>query len=79
MGDAAAAGNRDELHRLKAQFAAQHVDQQGPVGQPTPGSASGSGAAEDVNSLQKLADLHASGALTDAEFAAEKAKILAQS
>jgi hypothetical protein len=32
--------------------------------------------ADDVDVLQKLADLHAQGALTDAEFAAEKAKIL---
>lgn len=76
MGNAAAAGNRDELHRLKAQFAAQQVDHRGPVVQ---GSASGSRVAEEVNSLQTLANLHASGALTDAEFAAEKAKLLGQS
>ena len=31
----------------------------------------------EVEQLTQLADLHASGALTDAEFAAEKAKILA--
>jgi hypothetical protein len=30
----------------------------------------------DLDELQKLADLHASGALTDEEFEAEKAKIL---
>ena len=31
----------------------------------------------DVDELQKLAQLHDAGALTDEEFAAEKAKILA--
>jgi hypothetical protein len=31
----------------------------------------------EVEQFQQLADLHASGALTDAEFATEKAKILA--
>ena len=30
----------------------------------------------EADELQKLAELHASGALTDEEFAAEKAKIL---
>jgi hypothetical protein len=30
----------------------------------------------DLDQLQKLADLHASGALTDEEFEAEKAKIM---
>jgi hypothetical protein len=32
--------------------------------------------ASDMDQLQQLADLHASGALTDEEFAAAKAKIL---
>jgi hypothetical protein len=32
--------------------------------------------ATEVDQLQQLAQLHASGALTDEEFAAEKAKIL---
>jgi hypothetical protein len=31
----------------------------------------------EVEQLKQLADLHAAGALTDEEFAAEKAKILA--
>lgn len=78
MGNAAAAGDRDELHRLKAQFAGQLVDKRGSVVQGAAESASGSGTADEVNSLQTLANLHASGALTDAEFAAEKAKILGQ-
>ena len=33
--------------------------------------------AGDLDQIQKLADLHESGALTDAEFAAAKAKLLA--
>src|SRR5581483_11793594 len=45
-------------------------DAAGPV---APAAAS---VADDVDALQKLADLHTQGALTDAEFAAEKAKIL---
>jgi hypothetical protein len=40
------------------------------VGPPSAG-------ADTVGQLERLAALHASGALTDAEFAAEKAKIMA--
>ena len=32
--------------------------------------------ASDVDELQRLADMHTAGTLTDEEFAAEKAKIL---
>ncbi len=39
----------------------------------------GIGAPDPLDRLQKLANLHQSGALTDAEFAAEKAKILSES
>ena len=45
-----------------------------PPAAPPPAAAP---AMTDVEQLQQLADLHASGALTDAEFAAGKAKILA--
>ncbi len=34
------------------------------------------GAGSDLDSLSKLADLHQAGALTDDEFAREKAKLL---
>lgn len=37
----------------------------------------GGGAPDHVGQLERLAALHAGGALTDAEFAAEKAKVLA--
>jgi hypothetical protein len=42
-----------------------------------PGSAGRSESSQLTARLQELADLHASGALTDAEFAAAKAKLLA--
>jgi hypothetical protein len=45
---------------------------------PATGAASATGAATDrIALLQQLAQLHDSGALTDEEFAAEKAKVLA--
>jgi hypothetical protein len=34
--------------------------------------------ADPVDQLTRLADLHSRGALTDEEFAAEKAKIISQ-
>jgi hypothetical protein len=42
-----------------------------------PGSAGGSESSQLTARLQELADLHATGALTDEEFAAAKAKLLA--
>jgi hypothetical protein len=45
-----------------------------PAAPPPPAPTSGD---TDVEELQKLAQLHDAGALTDDEFAAEKAKILA--
>jgi Short C-terminal domain len=44
---------------------------------PQPGAAAASGASDRIALLQQLAQLHDSGALTDEEFAAEKAKVLA--
>lgn len=43
---------------------------------PAPPASTGPDAA-DLDEIQKLAELHASGALTDEEFAAAKAKLLA--
>jgi hypothetical protein len=42
-----------------------------------PGSAGGSESSQLTARLQELTDLHATGALTDEEFAAAKAKLLA--
>jgi hypothetical protein len=47
----------------------------GGVGAATPPSTGGD-AGSDLDSLSKLADLHKAGALTDDEFAREKAKLL---
>ena len=52
---------------------AEEPQQQVPAAPPPPAPTEDS----DVEQLQKLSQLHDSGALTDEEFAAEKAKILA--
>lgn len=43
---------------------------------PPPASTGAAGASDRIALLQQLAQLHDSGALTDEEFAAEKAKVL---
>lgn len=53
------------------------ADQEAGGGQPgQPAQAAPSAADSDLDELQKLADLHAQGVLSDEEFAAAKAKIL---
>jgi hypothetical protein len=47
-----------------------------PAPAPAP-AAQAEGASNRIAQLQQLASLHTSGALTDEEFAAEKAKVLA--
>lgn len=75
--DAARAGDFAEVERLKAELAA------GRAARVPSGSGSGrqdaAGSEDPLERLKKLADLHDRGALTDAEFAAEKAKILNES
>ncbi len=44
-----------------------------PAAAPTPVASAGD---DTITKLQKLADLHAAGALTDEEFAAAKAQVL---
>jgi Short C-terminal domain len=65
--DALRAGDFAEVERLKAQLAS---------GGAAEGRSSVVGGEDPLERLQKLADLHDRGALTDAEFASEKAKIL---
>ena len=49
-----------------------------PPAPAAPAAAAPTGMTDDkIATLQKLADLHKSGVLTDEEFAAQKAKILA--
>ena len=50
------------------QRAVRRAGAQAPAGPPT--------ATSDADELQKLAQLHADGALSDEEFAAQKAKVL---
>jgi hypothetical protein len=59
------------------------MDQQGAAAQPAPAPApatpapAASAATDRISQLQQLASLHESGALTDEEFAAAKAQVLA--
>ena len=49
-----------------------------PAAPAAPAAAAPTGMTDDkIATLQKLADLHKSGVLTDEEFAAQKAKLLA--
>ena len=63
-------------HRQQQKYAAQDAAQMESA--PAPAAAPVAAAAEDPTAakIQQLADLHASGALTDDEFAAAKAKAL---
>ena len=80
MGGVAYMGARAGTGRaLQQQAAGQQA-----AGQQTPGEAPSvapapapSGADDRIAQLQKLAKLHESGALTDEEFAQEKARVLA--
>ena len=59
-------------------LAQQAAQQQVAAEQAMPEPADGGGAAGDmIEQLKKLADLHEAGMLTDAEFEAMKAKVLA--
>jgi putative oligomerization/nucleic acid binding protein len=89
MKAALAAGDHDEFRRLKAEYsrlAGEKGEATIQIGEGVQlgsgvrigGAPAAAGATDPLDRLQKLADLHQSGALTDAEFAAEKAKILGQ-
>src|SRR4051794_12141503 len=61
------------------QQAYQQQQQQQPVYQaPPPPPAPASGQGDVIAQLQKLGELKAAGVLTEEEFAAQKAKVLAQ-
>lgn len=66
---AARKGDGPEVARLTAKLAEQRGTLPAPDGE----------ASDPIDRLQKLADLHDRGALSDAEFAAEKAKLLRES
>lgn len=80
VGGVAYMGARAGTNRAMQQAAGQQ-----PAGQPDPGQpdpapapapAPSSGAGDRIAQLQQLAQLHESGALTDEEFAREKARVL---
>lgn len=82
-GTATAVSNR--VSRRQGQRWAANEQQQAPPPQsepapayaPPPAAPPDQGAADRIAALKDLADLRAQGVLTDAEFASEKAKILA--
>ncbi len=80
--DANAGALDPELQELMDLEEAERNRATAPAGAPTsippPTTPPATGGDDRVDRLQKLADLHDRGALTDAEFAAEKARILAE-
>jgi hypothetical protein len=78
-------GAKAGTNRAMAQQGAQPAPAQPAPAQPAPAQPApapapvAAAASEDdtITRLQKLADLHASGALTDEEFSAAKAQVLA--
>lgn len=70
------AANRQHEQQLAAEQAYhESMAQPAPVAAPAPAPAAAP-AVDLTAELSKLADLHASGVLTDAEFAAAKARLL---
>ena len=80
-GTATAVSNRvsrRQANRWSAQEEQQYQQQQA-YAAPAPAPAAAAPAPDMVSQLKDLADLKAQGILTDAEFEAQKAKILAAS
>ena len=82
-GTATAVSNRvsrRQANRWSAQeeqqYAAQQYQQQQYAPPPQPAPAPAAPAADPIAQLKDLAELHTQGILTDAEFEAQKAKIL---
>jgi Short C-terminal domain len=69
--------SRRQANRWAQQDQQGSYEQQQQYAQPQPVQAAPAPAADPLEQLQKLADLKAQGILTDAEFEAQKAKILA--
>jgi Short C-terminal domain len=61
---------------MQQEAGTQAPPQNAPAPAPAPAAASAGDASGRISQLKQLADLHSSGALTDEEFASEKAKIL---
>jgi len=74
---AQAAADEQAQQQAPEQARQRATDDQPPSGQPqSGGSAAASDGGDLTNRLQQLADLNTSGALSDAEFAAAKSKLL---
>ncbi|MGA7074966.1 MAG: SHOCT domain-containing protein [Halobacteriota archaeon] len=73
-GAALVIGMRAGERRAQEAAAQQAAEQQAPAPAAAPAAAPAS--TDTAAEIQKLADLHASGALTDEEFAAMKKKLL---
>jgi hypothetical protein len=75
---ARSSGDTAEVARLKAEFASRSAAGTAAAGQAAGGVTPHGAVSDPIERLQKLADLHDRGVLTDTEFAAEKAKILGE-
>ena len=74
-GTASAVSGRVQ-RRQHERWAAEEAQQQADQYAAAPAPAAAPQPADDVDQLQRIADLHAQGILTDEEFAAKKAQIL---
>lgn len=72
---AGAVSNHNEQRAMQQQAAQQYAPPPPPP--PAPAAPSSEGESTVISQLKDLADLKAQGVLTDEEFAAQKAKILA--
>jgi hypothetical protein len=77
IGRARASGDLAEVERLKADFQRRST-RQAAAARAAAGGPSSADATDPLERLSRLADLHDRGALTDAEFAAQKAKVLGE-
>jgi hypothetical protein len=78
-GTATAVSNRvsrRQANRWSAQEEQQYYQQQQQYAQQQPPPAPAAPAPDPIAQLKQLAELHSDGILTDAEFEAQKAKIL---
>jgi hypothetical protein len=75
VGGVAYMGARAGTNRAMEQQGA--APQPAPAPAPAPPAPAASAATDRISQLQQLASLHDSGALTDEEFAAAKAQVLA--
>ena len=78
-GTATAVSNRvsrRQANRWSAQDDQAYYEQQQQYAQPQPAPAPAAPAVDPIAQLKQFAELHSQGILTDAEFEAQKAKIL---